>query len=86
MMTGRAVKPAIFIERMPEVEFECMAADVTNTIEFEHLFKNGVKALNESEKARLRRLLLENEVPLAGTTDRELTEVCSIITAREGLN
>lgn len=86
-MTSRTMmKPADFIMMMPVVEFECMAVDVINTREFEHLTNAGAKALSENEKAKLRKLLLENKVPLAGTTDRELTEICSVITAREALN
>ena len=86
-MTSRTImKPADFIMMMPVVEFECMAMDVINTREFEHLTSSGARALNESEKAKLRKLLLENKVPLVGVTDQELTEICSVIIAREALN
>ena len=85
-MISRTMKPTAFIEAMSEVDFECMVADVTTTKEFVHLFDGGMRALSESEKTKLRKLLLENKVPLVGTTDRELTEICSVITAREALN
>lgn len=81
-MGSRATKPAEFIETMPLVDFQCVVADVATTKEFAHLFNEGAKALSRKEKAKLYNALMENHVPLVGMTDKELTEICSVITAR----